>query len=183
MTRENCAYYPQVTQGVNKMGSQFVLCWIRRGKNITEICFGLSTSVFHLLWAVCLLRVVLGFLFFFFPFGVAVAWRYFCTRMFRFKWLFKMDCKWHQINSWTRDTASKKKRIQCDQLNQSARTKTECEHWHRNYWSWGNWQEPTASKCITYGVPFSQLPQREHKKCYISLSKTNKQPPRYAESF
>lgn len=46
----------------------------------------------------------------------------------------------------------------------------------------GELARPTASKCITYGVPFSQLPQREHKKCYISLSETNKQWPRYAES-
>lgn len=28
----------------------------------------------------------------------------------------------------------------------------------------------TAGRSITYGVPFSQLPQREHKKCYLSLS-------------
>lgn len=40
----------------------------------------------------------------------------------------------------------------------------------------GELARPTASKCITYGMPFSQLPQREHEKCYISLPRTNKQP-------
>lgn len=38
----------------------------------------------------------------------------------------------------------------------------------------GELARPTASKCITYGAPFSQLPQREHKKCYIWLPWTNK---------
>lgn len=62
MTRENCARYPQVTQGVNKICSQFVLCRIRRGeKNIRGICFG--SWVCRLLWARCLLRAPQGFIF------------------------------------------------------------------------------------------------------------------------
>lgn len=38
----------------------------------------------------------------------------------------------------------------------------------------GELARPTASKCIAYGVPFSQLSQRQHEKCYISLSRSKK---------
>lgn len=63
MTRENCACYPQVTKGVNKICSQFVLCRIRRGG---------KKHYRNMLWFICL-PFAFGFLF-----TVCTSGFYFC---------------------------------------------------------------------------------------------------------
>lgn len=51
MTRENWACYPQVTQGVNKICSQFVLCRSEKNKKNTGLYFILASpiSIFDML--------------------------------------------------------------------------------------------------------------------------------------
>lgn len=152
-------------------------------KNITGICFGLPTSVSHLVS--CLP-------WFFFPLFYQ---RFNCLRLIITNVLGGISehvCSgsngcfnWtaSDINSTTkRQTQHQKETHPIQRAQSNHKDKERVWALAQEWLILGELARPTASKCITYGVPFSQLPQREHKKCYISLSKTNKQPPRYAES-
>lgn len=67
----------------------------------------------------------------------------------------------------TPDTASKKKAVQSNMLNQITRTKRECEHWHRNDWSWGNWQDQQQASVLHMACHFHSF-HKENTKSVIS---------------
>lgn len=62
---------------------------------------------------------------------------------------------------------TKKKTIQSNKLNQTTRTKRECEHWHRNYWSWGNWQDQRQASVLHMACHFHSF-HKENTKSVIS---------------
>lgn len=61
----------------------------------------------------------------------------------------------------------KKKPIQSNKLNQITRTKRECERWHRNYWSWGNWQDQQQASVLHMACHFHSF-HKENTKSVIS---------------
>lgn len=174
MTRENCACDPQVTKGVNKICSQFVLCRIRRG--------GGGKHYRNMLWFICL-PFAFGFLF-----TVCTSGFYFCfisaltipdsiiANVLRGKsehvcsgsngcFLGFFTGQWVTSNQQLNTTASK--RIQSNKLNQITRTKRECERWHRNYWSWGNWQDQQQASVLHMACHFHSF-HKENTKSVIS---------------
>lgn len=59
------------------------------------------------------------------------------------------------------------KRNQSNRLNQITRTKRECEHWHRNYQSWGNWQDQQQASVLHMACHFHSF-HKENTKSVIS---------------
>ena len=128
MTRENCAYYPQVTRGVNKMCSQFVWCWIRSEKRkLRGLCFGLSTSVYSFILVACLPCVIVIF--------AVIVVNGVCLFFFFFQFFSSFELHlntyvlvWMVISTWLQVTPNpntrhsiKKKPIQSSKLNQGQR--------------------------------------------------------------
>lgn len=173
MTRENGARYPQVTRGVNKLCSQFVLC--RRGKERPRfICLPLhylftpsKHSCFQCFGSVRLIiKTVLGG-----TSGICSDSNCYLNRRVTSN---------QQLNN-RRGYGKEKKPRPVQRARSNHRDKERVWALAQELLILGELARPTASKCITYGVPFSQLPQREHKTWYISPSKTNQ--PRYAEEI
>lgn len=157
MTRENCAFYPQVTQGV-KMCSQFVLWGIRKGKK-TSPKYAL---VYLYLFPVCFLLCVIQIFTFFSIFKVHFN-TYVCSGAMVILTGLRVTSN-QQLN--TRHSI-KKKPIQFNKLHQITRTKRECEHWHRNYWSWGNWQDQQQASVLHMVCHFHSF-HKENTKSVIS---------------
>lgn len=164
MTRENCAFYPQVTQGV-KMCSQFVLCWIRKEKKKenTGLCSVLSIAVPCFLWVTCIICAIQIFHFNFQYFSIFEV----CVNTYVwFNDHFNRTAS--DIKSTTKhQTQHQKETNPIQQAPSNHKDKERVWALAQELLILGELARPTASKCITYGVPFSQLPQREHKKCYI----------------
>lgn len=93
--------------------------------------------------------------------------------------LFLVVGEGQQINSRTVDVAAKRNQIQ--QAGSNHKDKERVWVLAQEWLILGELATPVASKSITYGVPFSQLPQREQGKCYLALAGASKQPDRYAE--
>lgn len=150
MTRENCALYPQVTQGV-KMCSQFVLCKIRseQKKNTTEKGFGLSTP----------LCVWFGHCFIILIFSI------FVVELCSGSMVVLTGLRVTSTQPQTR-LGIINKAVQFSKAPWNHKDKERVWALAQEWLILGELARPTARKCITYGVPFSQLPQREHKKCY-----------------
>lgn len=61
----------------------------------------------------------------------------------------------------------KKKAIQSTKLNRITRTKRECERWHRNNWSGGNWQDQQQASVLHMACHFHSY-HKENTKSVIS---------------
>lgn len=61
----------------------------------------------------------------------------------------------------------RQKPLQSNELNQITRTKRECEHWHRNDWSWGNWQDQQQASVLHMACHFHSF-HKENTKSVIS---------------
>lgn len=136
-----------------------------------EGCFGVSIPHFHLLWYV---YPVTGM---FFCFVFCTNSEVILNTYVRVQTL---------IQTWLRVTSNQQPNTSRSTEKKHTRTHTvqpaESKHQDKErvralaqeLLILGELARPTASKCIAYGVPFSQLSQRQHEKCYISLSRSKK---------
>lgn len=71
------------------------------------------------------------------------------------------------IDSTTKHETRHQKETRSNNPNQITRTKRECEHWHRNYQSWGNWQDQQQASVLHMACHFHSF-HKENTKSVIS---------------
>lgn len=136
---------------------------LEKKKNITEICSGLSITVHYFLWVtyiICEIQI------FHFNFNFSVSLRCIWTRMFGSA-IILTGLRVTSNQQLNNRHSIKKKPIQSNKLYQITRTKRECEHWHRNYWSWGNWQDQQQASVLHMACHFHSF-HKENTKSVIS---------------